>query len=326
MRYGPLFYDAMMAVAADAVLAWWAVRIGLLREPWRDAASPNKPNGGAHLTKTSDPPSARIDQTKDEEVEPTESAVIPMIATRQPVREPKRGQARPAFTLIELLVVIAIIAILAALLLPALARAKEESMRTKCINNNHQIGLGWAMYADDNSGVYPYTIGWGDFGGQKGTPTPITAWLVPYFGINVDFTNRPLDRYVPTMATWDCPSDKGDPNYGAKNCFVEYGNSYCTQWAVDSWGVQHVTGETSGGAAAQPITSKKVGVRPVTKIIQGDWIWENPGYNDATNAPWHCYKGQRRLVMLFGDAHADFFKFPATVDVDAPVGITNSYW
>ena len=90
---------------------------------------------------------------------------------------------RGAFTLIELLVVIAIIAILAAMLLPALNRAKESGKRIACLSNLRQVGLGFTLYTEINDTKVPSAITYGSTPGQPGTAPNTVQYTDRYGGV-----------------------------------------------------------------------------------------------------------------------------------------------
>jgi len=220
-----------------------------------------------------------------------------------------------AFTLIELLVVIAIIAILAALLLPALARSKQKAMAIKCVSNQKQIGLAYFMYTEENTESYPAIRDWASTGGKDGT-----------YDVFTPATNRPLNFYISrAYETFRCPSDRGDfwslANRGVNctNCYNQYGNSYLTEFYFDYYKVKKVCG-VAGSRTNVSIKYTEVSLRPSTKIIQGDWIWHaNRDVNNPRHI-WHNYKGKNRMVMLFGDTHAEFYQFLTTKEMDKLAG------
>ncbi len=206
------------------------------------------------------------------------------------------------FTLIELLVVIAIIAILAAILLPSLARAKAQASRTRCLSNEKQIFIGYHLYNTDNAEFYPRQKDWNGAGGKDGT-----------YALFVAATNRPLNTYVRAWETFRCPSDKGDQLVGATNCYLQYGTSYLPQFQHDSFRTRHTAGDANfppGSYEWRPMKASDVAVRPVNKILCGDWLWHPNRGTTSSKSIWHNWRGSSRMNMLFCDGHVEFYRFP----------------
>jgi prepilin-type N-terminal cleavage/methylation domain-containing protein/prepilin-type processing-associated H-X9-DG protein len=104
---------------------------------------------------------------------------------------------RAGFTLLELLMVIAVIGILAAILLPALARSREGARRASCAVNLSQLGLAFLMYTEENGGRFPWSGG----------------------GNNADCLWMIMDDHVPELAMLVCPSDSDQPLFRDQNDF-----------------------------------------------------------------------------------------------------------
>src|SRR5262245_25941654 len=126
------------------------------------------------------------------------------------------SKEKPGFTLIELLVVIAIIAILAAILLPALSKAKSWALTTHCRSNLRQLMVCWHMYTPDHYDVLVPNNSVNDMGG--GTTSRGASWCLADPTVT-NVQNGMLFEYNQSLGIYHCPADRSTLAYDSKGNF-----------------------------------------------------------------------------------------------------------
>ena len=221
----------------------------------------------------------------------------------------------PGFTLIELLVVIAIIAILAAMLLPALSSAKSKAQGTKCISNLRQMGLAMLIYIDDQ-GVYPVGI---DGANDAAWIWPTLLRQTMYGGRNTEVFHCPA---APPASQWIPKFGSGQParlGYLKDEIRLKPGGSFFMSYGYNVWGAFAGNNPNTGLGVylGDPIwgeTKESAVIKPSEMIALGDsnWNLKKGGDRDWSGfigmyeeRQWPQELHHKRAEILYCDGHVE---------------------
>jgi prepilin-type N-terminal cleavage/methylation domain-containing protein/prepilin-type processing-associated H-X9-DG protein len=248
---------------------------------------------------------------------------------------------RRAFTLIELLVVIAIIAILAAILFPVFAQAREKARQTSCLSSQKQNGLAMMMYAQDYDEVYPMVTDWNQrfplFGDGSPAPDNWTAQLMPYIKDRYQMVEFGCPSARWTRSPWGDMAREGSLNEGPRFSYNDVFGLNAPQWGSSSPTNQSCcTSPTPMAEVTAPAETIAISDCGTVGGSYGTYMtpyWDIRYYYDfGVENWWQPARAHGDGVNCsFGDGHAKFMKLETLSGVNKRADIgdyhgVDTYW
>lgn len=233
-----------------------------------------------------------------------------------PAMRPASGpRAQHGFTLVELLVVVAIIALLLAVLLPSLRKARDRAKRAACAANLHELAHAWHMYLQDHADRFLTGLNANiNYGGRQGIP------LAEYGGNRAAPVPKPLNvyfKYEPVLydggEVFKCPADTGG-NIAPKTFFEFYGTSYTANYMLV--GGADVLVPSQFGACRNVMTRVDLRLPDLTRtrisnesrlMLVGDGGWANTwAPSNSKKVEWHRKAATHNVAFM--DGHVEFLR------------------